>query len=135
MHKRLRGNRPNMISDPNAGLAGRLTRRVCLSSSPNALHCLLTAPSATSAARFRTAAQTEPNEPSAIKNIYFNKDRDLRLPFSGGGIQCFQTTTPSLRRRGRLHPGNAPDASTFAPNYSATSARIPVWVKAVLLAL
>ncbi|HEV2864713.1 MAG TPA: TonB-dependent receptor [Pyrinomonadaceae bacterium] len=118
----LRGNRPNLLSDPNEGLAGTndaaglpflfdptafaLPPDGTLGNSPRAF------------ARLPTQNQTNL---SAIKNWYFSKDRDVRLQFRAEAFNVFNHT--QFTSVGTVFdPTLALTATTFG---RPTAARLP----------
>ncbi|MGI9066201.1 MAG: TonB-dependent receptor domain-containing protein [Pyrinomonadaceae bacterium] len=89
----LRGNRPNLISDPNAGLAGTLdSNGLPFIFDPTAFGLPPDGTFGNSPRAFARLPTQNQTNLSAIKNIYFNKDRDFRLQFRAESFNIFNHT-------------------------------------------
>jgi hypothetical protein len=89
----LRGNRPNLISDPNSGLVGqRDASGLPFLFDPTAFALPANGTFGNSPRAFARLPTQNQTNLSAIKNIYFNRDGDVRLQFRAEAFNVFNHT-------------------------------------------
>jgi hypothetical protein len=89
----LRGNRPNLISDPTGGLTGTTDPSgLPYIFDPNAFALPPDGTFGNSPRAFARLPTQNQTNLSAIKNIYFNKDGDFRLQFRAEAFNIFNHT-------------------------------------------
>jgi hypothetical protein len=94
----LRGNRPNLVSDPLGGLTGTVDTSTGGSAGlpfifdPNAFALPSDGTFGNSPRAFARLPTQNQTNLSVIKNIYFNKDKDFRLQFRAESFNIFNHT-------------------------------------------
>jgi hypothetical protein len=89
----LRGNRPNLIADPNGGLAGTLDASgLPFLFDPTAFALPPDGTFGNSPRAFARLPRQNQTNLSAIKNFYFNRDKDIRLQFRAEAFNVFNHT-------------------------------------------
>jgi hypothetical protein len=118
----LRGNRPNLVSDPNGGLAGTFDATgLPFIFDPTAFALPANGTFGNSPRAFARLPTQNQTNLSAIKNFYFNRDRDIRLQFRAEAFNLFNHT--QFTSVGTVFdPSLALTATTFG---RPTAARLP----------